>query len=118
MLVSFILGLVIWVVLAVAFLIGVVIEGAPAIGVIGSYFWWMDLLFTSVVFLGLPGWVLALVAWRKTRRGETGLKLGVAGGVMMALTGVMLLPGVLAIIGGVFSGRKPAIEPDIAAIEQ
>jgi len=118
LLVSFIMGGVIWVLPAVPFLIGVVIGGAPAIGAIGSYFWWMDLLFTSVVFLGLPGWVLALVAWRKTRRGETGLKLGVAGGVMMALTGIMLLPGVLAIIGGVFSGRKPASEPSTAAIEQ
>ena len=36
----------------------------------------------------------------------------------MALTGVMLLPGVLAIIGGVFSGRKPAIEPSTVEIEQ
>jgi hypothetical protein len=36
----------------------------------------------------------------------------------MALTGIMLLPGVLAIIGGVFSGRKPATEPGTAAIEQ
>jgi len=118
LLVSFILGLVIWVVLAVAFLIGVVIEGAPAIGAIGSYFWWTDLLFTSVVFLGLPGWVLALVAWRKTRRGETGFKCGVSGGVAMALTGLMLLPGVLAITGGVLSGHKPATEPSTAAIEQ
>lgn len=62
LLVSFILGLVIWVGLAVAFLIGVVIEGGPAIGAIGPEFWWRDLLFTLVVFLGLPGWVLARVA--------------------------------------------------------
>jgi len=72
----------------------------------------------SVAFLGLPGWVLTLVGWRKTRRGESGLKWGVAGGVIMALTGVMLLPGALAIIGGVFSGRKPATEPSTTAIEQ
>jgi len=44
--------------------------------------------------------------------------LGVAGGVIMALTGFMLLPGALAIIGGVLSGRKPASESSTAAIEQ
>jgi hypothetical protein len=41
-----------------------------------------------------------------------------AGGVIMALTGHMLLPGLLAIIGGVFSGRKPADESSAAEIEQ
>jgi hypothetical protein len=116
LLVSFILGGVIWAVLAVAFLMGVVIEGAPAIGAIGPEFWWTDLLFTSVVFLGLPGWVLAFVAWKKTKVDKSGLKWGVAGGVLMALTGIMLLPGALAIIGGVFSGRKSASEPSTAAI--
>ena len=116
LLVSFILGGVIWVVLAVAFLIAVVIGGPPAIQP-GSL-WWENLLVTSVVFLGLPGWVLTLVAWRKARRGESGFKWGVAGGVIMALTGVMLLPGTLAITGGVLSGRKPATEPGTAEIEQ
>jgi len=116
LLVSFILGGVIWILPTVAFLIGVVIRGAPAIQPGSS--WWFDLLMTSVVFLGLPGWVLARAAWRKTKRGESGLKLGVAGGVMMALTGIMLLPGLLAIIGGVFSGREPAIESGTAEIEQ
>jgi hypothetical protein len=118
LLVSFILGVVIWAALAVAFIMGVVIEGAPAIGAIGPEFWWTDLLFTSVVFLGLPGWVLTLVGWRKTKRSESGFKWGVAGGIMMALTGIMLLPGALAIIGGVLSGRKPAIESSTAEIEQ
>jgi hypothetical protein len=116
LLVSFILGLVIWVVLAVAFLIGVVIKVAPAIQ--PGPLWWENLLFTSVVFLGLPGWVLTLVGWRKTKRGESGFKWGVAGGVMMALTGIMLLPGALAITGGIFSRHKPADESDTAAIEQ
>jgi hypothetical protein len=37
---------------------------------------------------------------------------------MMVLTGIMLFPGVLAIIGGVLSGRRPATESGIAAIEQ
>ena len=110
---SFILGVVTWVVLALLFLVGVVISGAPAIN---PGMWWSDLLATLVVFLGLPGWILALVAWMKTKRGESGLKLGVAGGVIMALTGIMLLPGALAIIGGVLSGRKPATEPSTAEI--
>jgi len=118
LLVSFILGGVIWAVLAVAFLMGVVIEGAPAIGAIGPEFWWTDLLFTSVVFLGLPGWVLTFVGWKKTKRGESGLKWGVAGGVLMALTGIMLLPGALAIIGGVFSGREPASGSSTAEVGQ
>jgi hypothetical protein len=68
--------------------------------------------------LGLPGWILALVAWRKAKRGESGLKWGVAGGVIMSLTGLMLLPGVLAIAGGVFSRRKLASESSTALIGQ
>ena len=116
LLVSFIMGGVIWLLLAVVFLVGVaIIREVPAIE---PGFWWFDLLCRLVVFLGLPGWVLALVAWRKTKRDESGLKLGVAGGVIMAVTGIMLLPGLLAITGGVFSGRKPATEPSTAAIEQ
>jgi hypothetical protein len=114
LLVSFIMGGVIWVLPAVVFLIGMVIGGAPAIQP-GSL-WWFDLLMTSVVFLGLPGWVITLVAWRKTKVDKSGFKLGVAGGVMMALTGVVLLPGILAIIGGVLSGRKPAAESSTAEI--
>jgi hypothetical protein len=117
LLVSFILGGVYWVSGAVAFFIGVVIRGAPLIEEPGP-FWWGNILYASVIFLGLPGWVLALVAWRKTKRGESGLKWGVAGGVIMALTCLMLLPGVLAIIGGVLSGRKPASESSTAEIEQ
>ena len=115
LLVSFILGVVTWGVLALLFLIGVVIRGAPAIG---PGFWWFDLLMTSVVFLGLPGWILALVAWKQTRRGESGFISGVAGGVMMALTGIMLLPGALAITGGVLSRRQPGSESVAAATEQ
>jgi len=115
LLVSFILGGLIWVLPAIVFIIGVVFRGIPAIG---PDFWWLDLLNTLVVFLGLPGWILARAAWRKTKSGESGFKWGVAGGVMMAVTGVMLLPGALAIIGGVFSGRKPATESNTAEIEQ
>jgi len=117
LLVGSILGGVLWALGAVAFLIGVVIFGAPVIEEPGP-FWWYSVLARSVVFLGLPGWVLTLVAWRKTKRGESGFKWGVAGGVIMAVTGVMLLPGALAIIGGVFSGRKPASESNTAEIGQ
>jgi hypothetical protein len=117
LLVGFILGGCMWTSGAVAFLINVVVRGGPLIDEPGP-FWWGSILYASVVFLGLPGWVLAFAAWRKTKRGEAGLKLGVAGGVIMALTGVMLLPGALAITGGVLSGRKPATEPGTAEIEQ
>jgi len=116
LLVSFIFGVLMWALSAIGFIIGVVIGGAPLIET--GPFWWYGVLYVSVVFLGLPGWVLARAAWRKTKRGESGLKWGVAGGVMMALTGHMLLPGLLAIIGGVFSGRKPADESVTPAIEQ
>jgi len=117
LLVSFIFGVLMWALLAIGFIIGVVIGGAPMIEEPGP-FWWYGILAASVVFLGLPGWVLALVAWRKTKKDESGFKWGVAGGVIMALTGMMLLPGLLAIIGGVFSGRKPADESSTAETEQ
>jgi hypothetical protein len=104
LLVSFSFGVLMWALSAVGFIIGVGIGGLPIIEPGPS--WWYGVLFTSVVFLGLPGWVLAFFAWRRTRRGETGFRWGVAGGIIMALTGQMLLPGVLAIIGGVFSRHK------------
>jgi hypothetical protein len=110
--VSFILGLVIWVPLAVLFLLAVVIRGVSAV----SSESWYDILVTLVIFLGLPGWVLARAAWKKTKVDKSGFKWGVAGGIMMALTGIMLLPGALAIAGGVFSGRKPTAESSTAEI--
>ena len=117
LLVSFIVGGVTWAVVAVTFLIDVVISGGPLIEEPGP-FWWGSILYVSVIFLGLPGWILALVAWRKMKRGESGLKWGVAGGVMMALTGYMLLPGVLSITGGMLSRHKRASESIAAAIAQ
>jgi hypothetical protein len=116
LLVSFILGGVNWAVVAAMFLLAVVINGK--IPALQPEFWWSELLAMLAVFLGLPGWILADVGWRKTRMDKSGLKWGVAGGVMMALTGIMLLPGVLAIIGGVFSGRRLAAEPGAVAIGQ
>jgi len=114
LLVSFIMGGLMWALFTIGFILGVVIEGAPAVS---PGFWWEGILATLVVFIGPFGWVLALVAWRKTKRGESGFKWGMYGGVIMALTGFMLLPGVLAIIGGVLSRRKPVTEPGTAAIE-
>jgi hypothetical protein len=102
---------------AVVLFMNVVIRGFPIIEEPGP-FWWYSILFVSVVFLGLPGWVLTLVAWRKTKVDKSGFKWGVSGGVMMALTGLMLLPGVLAIIGGVLSRREPAVEPISSSITQ
>jgi hypothetical protein len=116
LLVSFIFGVLMWALSGIGFIIGVVIGGAPLIE--PGPFWWYGVLYVSVVFLGLPGWVLARAAWKKTKRGESGLKWGVAGGVMMALTGHMLLPGLLAIIGGVFSGRKSDTESSTAETGQ
>jgi hypothetical protein len=116
LLVSFIFGVLMWAILAIGFIIGVGIGGLPMIE--PGPGWWYGILATLVVFLGLPGWMLALVAWRQTRRGESGFKWGVAGGVMMALTGIMLLPGALAITGGVLSRRQPGSEPVAAATEQ
>jgi len=114
LLVSFIFGVLIWVGFATAFIIAVVTSrGIPAME---SYSWWFDLLARLVVFLGLPGWVLARVAWKKTKVDKAGLKWGVAGGVMMALTGIMLFPGVLAIIGGILS--RPPSESVAAEIRQ
>ena len=116
LLLSLILGWIMWLAWAVMFVAGVVTNrGIPPIG---PDFLWFDLLNMLVVFLGLPGWVLAAIAWRKTKRGESGLKWGVAGGVLMALTGLMLLPGALAITGGVLSRRKPATEPSVPAVSQ
>ena len=115
LLVSFILGAITWATLGAVFLWIVLSHGwASAMNV-----WlWDNVLRTSVVFLGLPGWVLALVAWRKTKRGESGLRWGVVGGIVMAVTGFMLLPGLLAIGGAALSRRKPNGETSTAAIQQ
>jgi len=116
LLVSFILGGVTWGVLTLVFLTAVLTNGAPVTN--PGPLWWESVLFTSVVFLGLPGWVLVYVGWKKAKMGKSGFKWGVAGGAMMAATGVVLLPGVLAVIGGVFSRVKAGTEPNVAAIGQ
>lgn len=115
LLVSFILGGITWATLSAVFLWNVVDFGWVSTVNLSL---WNDLLRTSVVFLGLPGWVLALVAWRKTKGGQSGLIRGVAGGILMAVTGFMLLPGLLAIAGGALSRQRNPAEHATAAIQQ
>jgi len=116
LLVSFALGVWVWASSAIGIIRYVVNEGTLPVG--PGPMWWANILSILAAIIGLVGWVLALVGWRKTKRGESGLKWSVVGGVLMALTGVMLLPGALAITGGVLSGREPASESSTAAIEQ
>jgi hypothetical protein len=115
LLLSFIFGVLMWALHAIGFIIGVAIGGLPIIE--PGPGWWYGILAASVVFLGLPGWVLVFVAWRKTKVDKSGHKWGVAGGVFMALTCFMLLPGALAITGGVLSRREPTIKPSNVIIE-
>jgi hypothetical protein len=116
LLVSFSLGIWLWASSAVGIIRYVVNEGTLIME--PGPMWWVNILHTLVTFVGMAGWILAVIAWKKTRRDESGLKLGVAGGVLMALTGLLLLPGALAITGGVFGRRKPASEPGTTAVEQ
>jgi len=108
LLVSFILGAIMWAVVGATYIRFVVIAlPFPR----ALFFSWHSTLRTLVLFAGLLGWIFALNAWRKTRRSESGFRLGLTGGVIMVLTGFMLLPGALAITGGAFSRRKTAGEP-------
>jgi hypothetical protein len=113
LLIGFILGAITWAVVGGTYIRFVVSIGVPFMHVL-FFPWSYTILRTLVLFVGLIGWVFALTAWRKTRRGESRFNWGSAGGVMMAVTGFMLLPGALAITGGVFSGRKAAREADTA----
>jgi len=111
LLVGGIVGGLVWALGAVP-IIGAMVTG-------GIYSLFADLEWLAIVVLlvggpGAAGWILTLVAWRKTRRGESGFKPGLAGGLIMALTGMMLVPGSLAIIGAVLSRREP-VEGAIAA---
>jgi len=116
LLVSFSLGIWMWASSAIGIIIYVVNEGALIIE--PGPMWWANMLHALVTFVGAAAWILTVIGWRKTRKGESGFRCGLAGGVMMVLTGIMLFPGVLAIIGGVLSGRKAATETRTGAIEQ
>jgi len=93
--------------------------------VITGWFWeslpgiapltWTRILHTSAAVLGPVGWILVLLGWRRTRKGATGFRRGLVGGILMAVTGVMLLPGVVSVIGAVLSRREPASEPATVA---
>ena len=120
LLVGWSLGVLNWATAAVGVAIIVVVGGVPLANLVQGIagLWWYGVLAVSVVVLGLPGWILALLAWRRGRRGKSGFRLSVAGGICMALTGMMLLPGVLAIIGGILSRREHASEPTVPAVQQ
>jgi len=116
LLVSFSLRIWMWASSAIGIIIYVVNEGALIIE--PGPMWWANILHTLVTFVGAAGWILTVIAWKKTKVDKSGFRWGVAGGVIMALTGLMLLPGALAITGGVLSGRKPVSEPSTVAIGQ
>jgi len=115
-------------VLLVAFTLGLYLWLSPVVGVIiylinkGTIvmnpgpLWWSNILGLVTAFLGTLGWVLALIAWLRTRRGRSAFKWGLAGGVIMVGTGLMLVPGVIAITGGVLSRHKPTTESSTTAI--
>jgi hypothetical protein len=105
LLVSFILGVIAWAVVSGLYIRWAVVTGAPFPGVL--FFSWYTMLGPPVSVAGLIGWLFALAAWRKTRRGESGFGWGLAGGILMVLTGLMLLPGALAITGAVLSRQTP-----------
>jgi len=115
LLVSFILGGITWAVMSAVFLWNVIDHGWGSTVHLSL---WDNVLRTSVVFLGFPGWVLTLVAWRTMKKGKSGLVWGVVGGIMMGVTGYMLLPGLLAIAGAALSRHKTTAERAIGKIQQ
>ena len=116
LLVGWIAGLLLWLWTAVPYVViyvlGEVIIGGHPFVLLTPGDWW-SMLMTITVLVGPVGWILALLAWRKARRGEAGFGLGLAGGITMFLT-IMPIPGALAIIGAVLSRREP-VEGVIAA---
>lgn len=109
LLVAWIAGSLLWLGTAVPYVViyvlGEVIIGGHPFVLVTPGDWW-SMLMAVTVFAGPVGWILTLLAWRKTRRGEAGFGLGLAGGIIMFVT-IMPIPGALAIIGGVLSRREP-----------
>jgi hypothetical protein len=113
LLVAFTLGLYSWLSAVVGVIIYLTNKGTIIME--PGHLWWSSILGLVTALLGTLGWALALIAWPKTRRGESGFKWGLAGGVIMVGTGLMLVPGVMAIIGAVLSGRRHAMGAGTAA---
>jgi hypothetical protein len=116
LLVAFTLGLYLWLSPAVGIIIYLINKGTIIME--PGPLWWSTMLGLVTAFLGTLGWVLALIAWLKARGGQSGFKWGLAGGVIMVGTGLMLVPGVMAIIGGVLSRHGPISEPSTLEMEQ
>jgi hypothetical protein len=107
LLLSFIFGAIAWAVVALP-----VIRFFVATGVSFTHifvFPWRYVALPGLfLFVGIVGWLFTLIAWRRTRRDQSGFGWGLAGGILMAASGIMLLPGALAISGGVFGRRTAA----------
>jgi len=120
LLVAWIAGSLLWLGAAVPYVViyvfGEVVIGGHPFVLVTPGDWW-SMLMTITVFLGPVGWILTLLAWRKTRRREAGFGLGLAGGIIMFVT-IMPIPGALAIIGGVLSRREFDRDSRNAAIAQ
>jgi len=108
LLIGFAIGIWMWLGAALNVISWVVMGGFWENLLSGTSVLWMGaVLYPSAAVLGLAGWILVLLGWRRTRRGETGFRRGLVGGILMAVTGHMLLPGIVSIIGAVLSRREP-----------
>jgi hypothetical protein len=58
-----------------------------------------------LIFIGFIGWLLVLAGWRKAKNGKSAFGHSLAGGLFMILSGICIIPGILAIIGGLMSKR-------------
>jgi hypothetical protein len=112
LLLSFIFGAIAWAIVAWPAINYFVVSGVSFTHVF-IFPWRYVALPVLFLFAGALGWAFALIAWRKTRSRESGFNWGLAGGILMAVSGIMLLPGVLAITGGIISRRKAAREPAV-----
>ena len=119
LLIGWVVGLFLWLGAAVPYVVlylfGEVILGGRPFALVTPGDWWSALI-AFTVFVGPAGWILTLLAWRRTRRGEAGFGLAVAGGVIMVLSNFMLIAGALAIVGAALSRREHVDESRSAEI--
>jgi len=73
-----------------------------AILLLGMLFYFYNPL---LIFIGFIGWLLVLAGWRKAKNGKSAFGHSLAGGLFMILSGICIIPGILAIIGGLMSKR-------------